>query len=97
MKLDIITEESIQALVQAFYMKVRNNVTLAPVFDGVIGTSEEEWASHLKIMCDFWSSIMLTSGRYHGNPMKKHQDIPAFNENLLLRAILRKAREWPKA
>jgi hemoglobin len=23
-------------------------------------------------MCDFWSSVMLTSGRYKGNPMTAH-------------------------
>ena len=23
-------------------------------------------------MCAFWSSIMLMSGRYHGNPMQAH-------------------------
>lgn len=82
MKAEKITEESIRALVHAFYAKVRADNVLAPVFDGVIGTRDEQWAPHLEMMCDFWSSLMLTSGRYHGNPMKKHQDIPAFDEAL---------------
>ena len=27
-------------------------------------------------MCEFWSSVSLMSGRYHGTPMVKHQPLP---------------------
>jgi hemoglobin len=27
-------------------------------------------------MTAFWSSVALMSGRYHGNPMQKHQPLP---------------------
>ena len=30
-------------------------------------------------MYAFWSSIMLTSGRYSGTPVKKHTDLPFFD------------------
>jgi hemoglobin len=33
-------------------------------------------------MYDFWSSIMLTSGRYHGNPLQKHRALPPFESAL---------------
>lgn len=85
MEFDSITEESIRELVYTFYAKVRKDVQLAPVFEGVIGTEEAQWEPHLQAMCDFWSAIMLTSGRYHGNPMRKHQGIPPFPQELFAR------------
>ena len=37
---------------------------------------------HLERILDFWSSIMLNTGKYHGNPMKKHKDLPEFDIEL---------------
>lgn len=79
---DVITEESIKELVNRFYQKVRNNKDLGPVFDKVIGEGDQDWEPHLERMYAFWSSVMLTSGRYHGNPMQKHKDLPHFDEAL---------------
>ena len=64
-----ISEETIRALVHAFYARVRADEELGPIFERVIGG---EWNAHLAKMCDFWSSVMLTSGRYKGNPMLAH-------------------------
>ncbi|HWF65234.1 MAG TPA: group III truncated hemoglobin [Rhizomicrobium sp.] len=64
-----ISEEMIHRLVHGFYAKVRADTALGPIFERVIG---ENWDAHLAKMCDFWSSVMLTSGRYHGNPMVAH-------------------------
>ena len=82
MKYSQITEENIRLLVDNFYTRVRQDPALGPVFDAAIGETSEEWASHLSRMYDFWSSIMLASRRYHGNPMKKHLDLPPFDEQL---------------
>jgi hemoglobin len=82
MKNGHITEESISRMVHAFYAKVRKDPALAPIFERVIGKDDAAWEPHLHIMCDFWSSVLLTTGRYHGNPMKKHQDIPPFDRAL---------------
>ena len=79
---DVITEESIKELVDRFYAKVRDNVELGPIFDGAIGENDQDWQPHLEHMYAFWSSVMLTSGRYHGNPMQKHKDLPHFDECL---------------
>lgn len=65
----VIDEETIRRLVHAFYAKVRADAALGPIFDRVIGA---QWDTHLAKMCDFWSSVMLTTGRYHGNPMAAH-------------------------
>lgn len=63
-----ITEEDIAKLVSAFYERVRQDPLLGPVFNGAI----EDWAEHLEKLKAFWSSVMLTSGRYKGQPMVAH-------------------------
>lgn len=77
-----ITEDTIRQLVDRFYAKVRKDEALGPVFHQAIGEGEEEWRLHLHKMYDFWSSVMLTSGRYHGNPMQKHMELPSFDRAL---------------
>ena len=64
-----INEEQIATLVDTFYTRVRQDETLGPVFDRAIGG---EWEPHLENMRAFWSSLLLASGRYKGNPMLKH-------------------------
>jgi hemoglobin len=64
-----IDETMIRALVHGFYARVREDDEIGPIFDRVIG---EEWDAHLARMCDFWSSVMLLTGRYKGNPMLAH-------------------------
>lgn len=53
----------------AFYVKVRADPDLAPIFERAI---PGDWGPHLATMCDFWSSVMLVTGRYKGNPVAKH-------------------------
>jgi hemoglobin len=66
------TETQIEDLVAAFYARIRKHPTLAPVFERVIGP---DWGPHLKVMCDFWSSVMLTTGKYKGRPIPAHVKI----------------------
>ncbi|MBB5709566.1 group III truncated hemoglobin [Sphingomonas xinjiangensis] len=63
-----ITEDDIASLVPAFYARVRQDDLLGPIFDGAI----ENWPHHLEKLKAFWSSVMLTSGRYKGQPMTAH-------------------------
>jgi hemoglobin len=64
-----ISEEQIATLVDTFYTRVRQDETLGPVFERAI---DGEWEPHLKRMRAFWSSLLLASGKYKGNPMMKH-------------------------
>ena len=80
MKSEKICEESIKNLVDGFYNKVRQNPELSYLFENKIGKTKEEWQPHLQKMYDFWSSVMTSSGKYKGNPMKKHKDLPAFEK-----------------
>ena len=72
-----VTEENIKLLVDKFYVKVRKDPELGLIFEKAIGI-DTPWHSHLERMYAFWSSIMLTSGRYSGTPVKKHTDLPFF-------------------
>jgi len=63
-----IEEAALPALIERFYGRVRADAVLGPVFNGAV----EDWPSHLALLADFWSSVMLASGRYKGNPMIKH-------------------------
>jgi hemoglobin len=65
-----VSEHSIERLVDEFYRRVRIDPTLAPIFGRAIPS--DEWGPHLATMRKFWSSVMLTSGRYKGNPVAKH-------------------------
>lgn len=64
-----ITEAMIHDVVHAFYATIRTDPALGPIFRRVIG---ENWDPHLAKMCDFWSSVLLMSGRFEGDPMGKH-------------------------
>ena len=64
-----VTEDKIELLVDAFYAKIRADSELSQIFERAI---PGDWGPHLARMCDFWSSVMLTSGRYKGNPVAKH-------------------------
>ena len=63
-----MTEDQLAVLVDRFYAKVQEDDVLGPVFSGAIA----DWPEHLEKMVAFWSSVMLTSGRYKGNPMMAH-------------------------
>ena len=62
-----ITEAMIGELVARFYGRVREDELLAPIFAAV-----QDWDEHLARLRDFWSSVVLTTGRYHGQPMRVH-------------------------
>ena len=65
---ETITEPAIAALVSRFYGKARLDPMIGPLFEEVV----EDWDEHLGKLRDVWSSVMLTSGRYKGNPMPAH-------------------------
>ena len=62
----------IERLVRAFYARARHDPLIGPVFERHVG----DWDAHIPRMCDFWSSVALMSGRYHGQPMVAHLPLP---------------------
>jgi hemoglobin len=76
-----ITDTMIRGLVDAFYAKVRADAVLGPIFEAKI----HDWEAHLAKLTDFWSSIVLMSGRYKGRPMPVHAAIPEISDEHFVR------------
>lgn len=84
--IDGVSEDGIHRLIDRFYTKVRADPQLGPIFARAI---PGDWEPHLATMRNFWSSVMLTSGRYKGNPVAVHKrlvgiEIAMFNRWLAL-------------
>jgi hemoglobin len=67
-----IEEAMISVLVTAFYAQVRNDPLIGPIFEEKV----DDWNHHLEKLCAFWSSVVLMTGRYHGQPMQAHLSLP---------------------
>ncbi|HTZ57180.1 MAG TPA: group III truncated hemoglobin [Acidobacteriaceae bacterium] len=67
-----ITETEISNLVERFYAKVRVDSEIGPVFNNTV----RNWEAHLALLKDFWCTILLTTGRYKGDPLRAHFPLP---------------------
>ncbi len=65
-----LSEEALAPFLAAFYAKVRQDDVLGPVFAAAI--ADEDWPAHMARIEAFWSSVMLASRRYKGNPFGAH-------------------------
>ena len=79
-----IDDAMIERLVRAFYGRAVEDPLIGPIFAAGI----EDWEAHIARLCDFWSSVALMTGRYHGTPMQAHLPLPldraAFERWLML-------------
>ena len=66
---------AIEAFLRAFYAAARADPLLAPAFAHV-----HDWEHHIATITDFWSSMLLGTGRYMGRPMPKHLTIPELTD-----------------
>ncbi len=69
MKKDITDRNDIEALVNLFYTKVKNDDILKHFFKKV------SWEKHLNVMYNFWENAIFYTGSYVGNPMNVHQHL----------------------
>lgn len=69
-------EAIIRELVDAFYDAIRDDEVLGPIFMSRV----QDWTAHLTKMYDFWSTIVLRTGRYTGRPIEVHARIPDLDE-----------------
>lgn len=67
-----IDEQSVSELVDRFYARVRQDDVIGPIFN----ESVENWDAHLALLKDFWGTVLLAQGRYKGNPMLAHFNLP---------------------
>jgi hemoglobin len=78
-----LDEPMIRAVVDEFYARARLDDVIGPVFNRVI--LGPDWPAHLATIADFWSSMLLGSGRYGGRPMPKHMAIPELGDAHFMR------------
>jgi hemoglobin len=78
-----VTEDAIEVLIDGFYAKVRRDPVLGPIFEAAIAPGR--WPQHIATMRRFWSSVMLASGRYSGDPVAVHRALPALEPPLFAR------------
>ena len=77
----LCSEVEIRSFVHAFYARIRVDAALGPIFNGHI----DDWDAHLAKLCDFWSSLLLRTGRFSGAPMPKHAVLPDLSAALFER------------
>jgi len=65
-----LDEAMIATVVDRFYGKARRDPLLGPIFNTAI--PDAEWARHMAVIAEFWSSMLLGTGRYGGRPMPVH-------------------------
>jgi hemoglobin len=70
---DIASEEDVKTLVDSFYQKVNADPLLSPIFNDL---AHVEWERHLPTMYRFWSSLLLRTNTYQGQPWPKHAVLP---------------------
>jgi hemoglobin len=81
-----LPEAQIGALLDLFYTKVRADPELGPVFARAI--ADDEWPAHMAVIQDFWSAVMLKSGRYRGNPLQVHKEVEGISPELFKRWLV---------
>lgn len=67
-----LREPMIALLVRTFYDRARRDDVIGPVFEAAVA----DWDDHIGKITDFWSSVMLRTGRYQGRPMRPHLILP---------------------
>ncbi|QUS39776.1 group III truncated hemoglobin [Tardiphaga alba] len=72
-----INEENITLLVRTFYGRAREDDLIGPIFNAAVA----DWDHHIAQIADFWSSMMLKTGRYNGRPMRPHLMLPLKGEH----------------
>jgi len=72
-----IDDAMIERLVRTFYARVQDDPLIGPVF----ATRIHDWEAHIIKLCAFWSSVALMTGRYHGQPMPLHMNLPVGPEH----------------
>jgi hemoglobin len=63
----------------SFYIKVRTNSLLGPIFNDAIDDRQD----HLERLTDFWESILFIKNNFEGNSINVHQKVDVKNNGLI--------------
>ncbi|MDG1806131.1 group III truncated hemoglobin [Flavicella sp.] len=69
----IESRKDIKLLVDTFYIKIRKEETLGPIFNKHI--PETNWPEHLEKLTDFWETNLFGIPKFKGNPTLKHVNV----------------------
>src|SRR3990170_5031551 len=64
--------EAVELLVHSFYVKVKQDDLLAPIFNNA---ENFQWDTHIPVMINFWETLLLDAATYKGNTMQKHIEL----------------------
>lgn len=65
-----LDDARINRIIRAFYERAQQDPEIGPKFAGVT-----DWEAHFARITDFWSSVMLGTGRYNGRPLPLHMPL----------------------
>lgn len=69
---DIKTEADIAFFLDRFYACIRQDPDLGPIFNDV---AQVDWPTHMPKIRAFWSSLLLGTNGYQGQPMRPHFEL----------------------
>jgi hemoglobin len=74
-----VTPETVEELVDAFYLRVQRHETLGPVFNAHI---QDQWPEHMAQMKLFWIALAFKTGSYGGRPVQAHMRVVGITPDL---------------
>jgi hemoglobin len=77
-ELPLDMEAVIEACIEQFHMRAYGDPVLSRLFVEAVPNVAE----HLRRVCDFWSHVLLDSGRYAGAPFSAHASLALEPEHL---------------
>lgn len=69
----IENRNDISILVNAFYLKIRHDALLGPIFNSHI--QDNQWPEHLDTLTDFWETNLFGVAGFKGSPTQKHLNV----------------------
>lgn len=69
---DLTTRGAIDELVTTFYREIVFDELLEPVFSEI---AEVDWAEHIPVLIDYWTSILIGTDDYRGSIMGVHRHL----------------------
>lgn len=74
MQTNELNRKNINKLVVTFYTVVLENKKLAPFFIEHLGEdmNNEKWTTHMQLLTDFWSTLVMGVEDYKGFPFPPH-------------------------
>ena len=77
----ITNRQDVKLLVDQFYLKVRADKVLGPIFNAII----TDWDTHLDHLTTFWETSLFIGKKlehkYIGNPLEAHEKVDATLDN----------------